>query len=67
MPFGYTYDVQVRALVGKTGSAYGNLPGAWGNFGPVCTVTLSGSPQTQLAVGSCNTVPTTLSHQSIQT
>jgi hypothetical protein len=46
--FGFTYDVQVRALVGRTGPAQGNLPGTLGTFGPVCTVTLSGQPQTQL-------------------
>jgi hypothetical protein len=53
LPYGYTYDVQVRALVGKTGPAYGNLPGQLGTFGSVCTITLAGSPQTQLKPGSC--------------
>jgi hypothetical protein len=53
VPFGFTYDVQVRALVGRTGPAQGNLPGVLGTFGPVCTVTLSGAPQTQLQGASC--------------
>ncbi len=53
VPFGFTYDVQVRALVGRTGPAQGNLPGVLGTFGPVCTVTLSGTPQTQLQPASC--------------
>jgi Ig-like domain CHU_C associated len=48
VPFGFTYDVQVRALVGRTGPLNGNLPGTFGTFGPVCTVQLLGQPQTQL-------------------
>ena len=63
VPFGFTYDVQVRALVGKTGPAQGNLPGVFGTFGPVCTVQLAGSPQTQLQGGSCGAMLFNLSDQ----
>ncbi len=61
VPFGFTYDVQVRALVGKTGPAQGNLPGVFGTFGPVCNVTLAGSPQTQLQPASCGALLANLS------
>ncbi len=52
LQYGFTYDVQVRALVGRTGPAQGNLPGVFGTFGPVCTVTLAGQPQTQLVAAA---------------
>jgi len=66
--FGFTYDVQVRALVGRTGPAQGNLPGTLGTFGPVCTVTLSGQPQTQLVAApgpqqSCGKTLTNITDQ----
>lgn len=60
LPYGYTYDVQVRALVGKTDAAHGNLPGEYGTFGTVCQLTLAGSPQTQLTPTSCGIVLTNL-------
>lgn len=63
LPYGYTYDVQVRALVGKTGAAYGNLPGEYGSFGSVCTITLAGSPQTQLKPTSCGITLNNLTDQ----
>ncbi len=49
LPYGFTYDIQVRALVGKTNL----LPGQWGTFGPVCQVTVTGTPQTQLTAPNC--------------
>jgi subtilisin-like proprotein convertase family protein len=50
LQFGFTYDIQVRALVGKTAT----LPGTWGTFGTVCQVTLAGGiPQTQLIPLHC--------------
>ena len=54
--FGYRYDVQTRALVGKTSiSALGNRPGTWGIFGPTCKLDLiSASPTTNLV--NCTTV-----------
>ncbi|GEM_PF-1910228 len=66
--FGFTYDVQVRALVGRTGPAQGNLPGTLGTFGPTCTVTLSGQPQTQLVAApgpqqSCGKTLTNITDQ----
>jgi hypothetical protein len=66
--FGFTYDVQVRALVGRTGPAQGSLPGTLGTFGPVCTVTLSGQPQTQLVAApgpqqSCGKTLTNITEQ----
>jgi hypothetical protein len=66
--FGFTYDVQVRALVGRTGPAQGSLPGTLGTFGPVCTVTLSGQPQTQLVAApgpqqSCGKTLTNITDQ----
>lgn len=63
LPFGFTYDVQVRALVGRTGAAQGFLPGVWGTFGPVCTVTLAGQPQTQLKPTSCGITLATMTDQ----
>ncbi|MBK9477537.1 MAG: T9SS type A sorting domain-containing protein [Bacteroidetes bacterium] len=66
--FGFTYDVQVRALVGRTGPAQGNLPGTMGTFGPTCTVTLNGQPQTQLVAApgpqqSCGKTLTNITDQ----
>lgn len=49
LPYGYTYDVQVRALVGKTNV----LPGEWGTFGPTCQVTVLGTPTTQVTGATC--------------
>jgi hypothetical protein len=49
LQYGFTYDIQVRALVGKTSL----LPGQWGTFGPVCQVTVTGTPQTQLTATFC--------------
>jgi hypothetical protein len=49
LPYGYTYDIQVRALVGKTNV----LPGEWGTFGPVCQVTVLGTPTTQVTGATC--------------
>ncbi len=55
LQYGFTYDIQVRALVGKTNL----LPGTWGTFGPVCQVTLAGGiPQTQLIPISCGSTLT---------
>nr|MBP6414303.1 T9SS type A sorting domain-containing protein [Bacteroidia bacterium] len=53
------YSIQVRALVGKTNL----LPGVWGSFGPACNVTLSGFPQTQLNLATCNSLLTNLTDQ----
>ncbi len=52
LPYGYTYDVEVRAQVGKTSL----LPGQWGTFGPVCQVNVSGTPGTQLTPSYCGAV-----------
>ncbi len=47
--YGYSYDVQVRALVGKTGSNFGNRPGEWGPYGVPCKLDLTSvSPTTSL-------------------
>lgn len=48
LPYGFTYDVQVRALVGKL-----NGLDNWGTFGPVCQVIVNGTPQTQVAAPYC--------------
>lgn len=62
--YGYTYDVQVRALVGKTTTAaLGNLPGEWGVFGPVCKITLTSAPATSLTPAYCNTTLAAMSDQ----
>ncbi len=63
LPYGFTYEVQVRALVGRTGAAHGNLPGEYGTFGSVCTIALAGSPQTQLKPSSCGITLTNLTDQ----
>ncbi|MBK9477954.1 MAG: T9SS type A sorting domain-containing protein [Bacteroidia bacterium] len=66
--YGYTYDVQVRALVGKTTTtALGNLPGEWGTFGPVCKVTLTSAPPTSLTSAYCNTTLASMSDQFFYT
>ncbi|MCE3278375.1 MAG: hypothetical protein K0S44_566 [Bacteroidetes bacterium] len=44
---GQTYNVMVRAKVG----------GVWGNYGNICTITISGSiPETQLIESQCNQI-----------
>ncbi|MBL0047945.1 MAG: T9SS type A sorting domain-containing protein [Bacteroidetes bacterium] len=60
--FGYSYDVQTRALVGKTGVTYGNRPGEWGTYGSTCKVDLTAaSPTTTLT--NCNISLTSLNDQ----
>ncbi len=47
--FGYSYDVQVRSLVGKTGATFGSRPGEWGPYGTTCKLDLTAaSPTTSL-------------------
>ncbi len=47
--FGYSYDVQVRSLVGKTGANFGSRPGEWGPYGTTCKLDLTAaSPTTSL-------------------
>ncbi|MBL0048016.1 MAG: PKD domain-containing protein [Bacteroidetes bacterium] len=60
--FGYKYDVQTRALVGKTNAAFGNRPGEWGNYGATCELDLStNSPTTSLS--NCNILLASLNQQ----
>ncbi|MBP6412131.1 MAG: HYR domain-containing protein [Bacteroidia bacterium] len=56
LPYGYSYNIQVRALVGKTALQQGE----WGTFGPACSVTLSGMPTTQLSNLFCGSTLTNL-------
>ncbi|MBL0048018.1 MAG: T9SS type A sorting domain-containing protein [Bacteroidetes bacterium] len=64
--FGYKYDVQTRALVGKTNAAFGNRPGEWGNYGATCELDLStNSPTTSLS--NCNILLSSLNQQIFTT
>ncbi len=45
--FGYKYDVQTAALVGKSNSTFGNRPGLWSPFtGQTCKLDLTASSPT---------------------
>ncbi|MBL0047662.1 MAG: T9SS type A sorting domain-containing protein [Bacteroidetes bacterium] len=60
--FGFSYDVQTRALVGKTGVTYGNRPGEWGPYGTTCKLDLTAAtPTTTLT--NCNVSLSSLNDQ----
>ncbi|MBL0046901.1 MAG: T9SS type A sorting domain-containing protein [Bacteroidetes bacterium] len=64
--FGYSYDVQTRALVGKTGATFGNRPGEWGPYGVTCKLDLTTtSPTTSLT--NCNITLSSLNDQIFTT
>ncbi|MBL0047708.1 MAG: T9SS type A sorting domain-containing protein [Bacteroidetes bacterium] len=64
--FGYSYDVQTRALVGKTGVAFGSRPGEWGPYGATCKLDLSAtSPTTSLT--NCSITLSSLNDQIFTT
>lgn len=64
--FGYSYEVQTRALVGKTGVNFGNRAGEWGNYGASCKLDLSATPPTT-SLTSCGITLTSMNDQFFTT